>query len=96
MPGFDGTGPVGMGRMTGGGRGFCSPRGMGAGMRTYGMPRWGGYGYTNDSNRQFGMPYPYRFSQEQELDFLKRQAEAMRTQLNQIDARIQELAKENK
>ncbi len=23
MPGFDGTGPGGMGRMTGGGRGFC-------------------------------------------------------------------------
>ncbi len=25
MPGFDGTGPMGMGPMTGGGRGFCSP-----------------------------------------------------------------------
>jgi hypothetical protein len=24
MPGFDGTGPAGMGPMTGGGRGFCS------------------------------------------------------------------------
>lgn len=23
MPGFDGTGPMGMGPMTGGGRGFC-------------------------------------------------------------------------
>ena len=26
MPGFDGTGPMGMGPKTGGGRGFCSPR----------------------------------------------------------------------
>jgi hypothetical protein len=25
MPGFDGTGPMGMGPMTGGGRGFCNP-----------------------------------------------------------------------
>jgi hypothetical protein len=32
MPGFDGTGPRGMGPMTGGGRGFCA------------MP-YGGYGY---------------------------------------------------
>ena len=24
MPGFDGTGPMGMGPMTGGGRGFCA------------------------------------------------------------------------
>lgn len=27
MPGFDGTGPRGMGPMTGGGRGLCNPRG---------------------------------------------------------------------
>jgi hypothetical protein len=34
MPGFDGTGPAGMGPMTGGGRGWCSP---------YGAP-YAGYG----------------------------------------------------
>jgi hypothetical protein len=27
MPGFDGTGPAGMGPMTGGGRGWCNPYG---------------------------------------------------------------------
>ena len=37
MPGFDGTGPRGMGPMTGGGRGFCSPR-MGYGYPYYGVP----------------------------------------------------------
>ena len=31
MPGLDGTGPRGMGPMTGGGRGFCNPGGMGGG-----------------------------------------------------------------
>ena len=36
MPGFDGTGPRGMGPMTGGGRGFCRPRGRGYGYRRYG------------------------------------------------------------
>ena len=48
MPGFDGTGPAGMGPRTGGGRGFCSPgagtyyvtRGAGRG----GIPRGGGRG----------------------------------------------------
>ena len=30
MPGFDRTGPSGCGPMTGGGRGFCGPRGFGA------------------------------------------------------------------
>ena len=55
MPGFDGTGPAGMGPMTGGGRGLCNPLSMGpmAGRggaygRGYGAPRrgrggaWGG------------------------------------------------------
>jgi hypothetical protein len=36
MPGFDGTGPRGMGPMTGGGRGFCSPWGLGRGTYGYG------------------------------------------------------------
>jgi hypothetical protein len=40
MPGFNGTGPRGMGPMTGGGRGFCSPWGIG---RAYGMGRSGAF-----------------------------------------------------
>lgn len=41
MPGFDGTGPAGMGPMTGGARGFCNPS-----WASYGptSARWGGYG----------------------------------------------------
>jgi len=45
MPGFDGTGPRGMGPMTGGGRGFCNPRGIGAAFRSYGVSPRRGYGY---------------------------------------------------
>lgn len=39
MPGFNRTGPMGAGPMTGGGRGFCNP--ATAGFR----PAYGGYGY---------------------------------------------------
>lgn len=45
MPGFDGTGPMGMGPMTGGGRGFCAmpigpygPSGYGMGQFPYSAP----------------------------------------------------------
>ncbi len=118
MPGFDGTGPRGMGPMTGGGRGFCSPWGIG---RKYGFGRrYGsgrGYGFGRRYGFGMGMPYggtaypgatPYDYavapmgtdpyapqmSREQELDFLRSQAEAMKGQLKEIDARIQELEKD--
>ena len=39
MPGFDRTGPMGAGPMTGGRRGFCNPASAGFG------PAYGGYGY---------------------------------------------------
>jgi len=58
MPGFDGTGPRGMGPMTGGGRGYCV------------------------------VPLS---TPEAELDSLKSQAYAMKTQLEQIEARIENL-----
>ena len=49
MPGFDGTGPMGMGQMTGGMRGWCSPYG-GSFVRSgfdpfYGRGRGRGRGY---------------------------------------------------
>ena len=50
MPGFDGTGPMGKGPKTGGGRGFCSP---GKGRFSYGGYFCGGYPYGG---------YPYDFS----------------------------------
>lgn len=37
MPGFDQTGPRGMGLMTGGGRGLCNPRGIRTGYLGYGF-----------------------------------------------------------
>lgn len=51
MPGFDGTGPVGQGQMTGGGRGYCvvslngADARLGNGRGSYG--RGGGRGFRN-------------------------------------------------
>ena len=49
MPGFDGTGPMGMGPMTGGARGRCSPYGRsfgpGGSSPGYGWGRGRGRGY---------------------------------------------------
>ena len=41
MPGFDGTGPAGLGSRTGGGFGYCSP---GAGLSRAGLPGGAVYG----------------------------------------------------
>jgi hypothetical protein len=54
MPGFDGTGPRGMGPMTGGGRGFCNP--YYAGART---PFMGAYPYGRPS--AYAPPYGASF-----------------------------------
>jgi len=50
----------------------------------------------------YGAPYPYsgagpyapQMTREQELDFLRNEAEAIKGQLEQIDARIRELEEE--
>jgi len=91
MPGFNGTGPDGMGPMTGGGRGYCNPAGRGiawwplrARRRVpYGFPRYGASGY---------QPFAPAMNREQELEFLKGQAEALRDELKEIDAEIGKLS----
>ena len=97
MPGFDGTGPRGMGSMTGGGRGFCSPWGTGAAYRSYGrFPRMG-YGYPYYGARSVApgaVPFAPRMTREQELDMLKNQAQVMKGQLEQIESRVQQLGSE--
>ena len=42
------------------------------------------------------MPFAPRMTQEQELDFLKSQAEVMKAQLEQIEARMRELRAQEK
>ena len=65
MPGFDGTGPRGMGPMTGGARGFCNPYYAGVrapivGVNPYTTPY--GTGYTPPYRAGYYPPpaaYPY-------------------------------------
>ena len=70
MPGMDGTGPMGMGPMTGGGRGFCNPMwagywgGVTPRFRHRGYPFWPGSGYGpypwgGSSFWQSGWPQPW-------------------------------------
>jgi len=98
MPRFDGTGPRGMGPMTGGGRGFCSPWGIGAASSAFGVPPRVGYGYPYygvGPTTPSAVPFAPQMTREQGLNFLKNQAQAMRGQLEQIEARIQQLGSKN-
>jgi hypothetical protein len=89
MPGFDGTGPNGMGPMTGGGRGFCSP--WGVGVRNYAFSRWSPYPYPRYGAYGF-TPFVPRMSREQELEFLKSEAQAMMNELKALEDRIGQLS----
>lgn len=125
MPGFDGTGPMGAGPMTGGARGLCNPayagyspvygRGFGYG-RGYGRGRgfrlgygpglgWGrGYGrgfggraFYPPLSAAYGPAYgpaygtPYGMSSEDELQMLRKDADAIKGDLESINKRIEEL-----
>ncbi|MFO8010102.1 MAG: DUF5320 domain-containing protein [Dehalococcoidia bacterium] len=105
MPGFDGTGPLGMGPMTGGGRGFCNPWGAGRGWfgrgrgfgRGPGFGRGRGMGWRGPAyGAAYGAPYdtayaPPAMSREQEMDMLQNQAQAIKEELEDIESRIKEL-----
>lgn len=89
MPGLNGTGPNGMGPMTGGGRGLCNPR-AGSPRRyappqrvNYAFPQYGTYGFQSFSPR---------VTREQELEFLKGQAEALRDELKELETEIDKLS----
>ena len=91
MPGFDGTGPGGMGPMTGGGRGFCGSFGVRAAWQPYGMRRWSSYAFPRYGAYGY-RPFAQRMTREQELEFLQQQADALREELKEMDKEIGELS----
>lgn len=107
MPRFDGTGPRGVGPMTGGGRGYCNPAwagnrplygrqfGYGRGYRGRGFRR--GFGPGNDRGWGYAPVYdtPYPMEPSEEVNMLKTEADAMKSELDQINKRIEELEKES-
>jgi hypothetical protein len=85
MPRFDGTGPWGMGPMTGWGLGPCGAgqawrRGLGRG---FGRGFWG-YG-------PYYPAYPDRITKEEEKELLAAEAEDLEEELKEIKERLAEL-----
>lgn len=105
MPGFDRTGPIGMGPMTGGGRGFCASLrpGMAAQpfMRGF-FGRGGGRGRRNWfyatglpgwQRAASGLP-AFGWTAREGKEALKDQVEFLKGQLNELQNRIATLEKE--
>ncbi|RJP81357.1 MAG: hypothetical protein C4522_05565 [Desulfobacteraceae bacterium] len=97
MPGFDRTGPMGAGPMTGGGRGRCLGGDVAYGKpffrnRGAGLGRGMGYGCGFGRGRWGGPVYPaYSVSAGEEISRLKAEAEYMKNDLDRIHSRISDL-----
>ena len=106
MPGGNGTGPNGMGPMTGRGAGFCTGnavpdrgQGLGRGFRLrqgyggqVGMGARGGW----RRGGGYGMPYDAGPTSEQEVGSLEAQVQHLSGVLETINRRIRELKPDNK
>ncbi|HUT35339.1 MAG TPA: DUF5320 domain-containing protein [Planctomycetota bacterium] len=106
MPGFDGTGPLGMGPRTGGGFGWCPPAagpvpprvgggvlyGIGRGGRPWGGGRGRGFGGGRGFRARSRWLAPGQpLAPPEEPDVLQRQAEFLQGQLDAIRKRLDEL-----
>jgi hypothetical protein len=107
MPGFDRTGPAGMGPVTGWGRGRCTPYGRRSGRQAFGP--WFGWGGRGRGRRQRNWghgsprrgwsgftgsrgPYYETFSTtDDEMAILKEEAAGLKEELNAIEQRLSEL-----
>ncbi len=108
MPGFDGTGPLGRGPLTGWGRGFCiAPayggragyfRGFGGGWghgwrNRYYATGIPGWAYERGFARGWWNPAP-AWNREEEMEFLENRARWLERELEDIRQRVEELKKE--
>jgi hypothetical protein len=107
MPGFDRRGPEGMGPMTGGGRGRCSPYGGRANRQSFGQQvGWGGRGRGWHHWRQgYGSPrwgwgrlqgrqrhyYETFDTRDEEMALLKEEAAVLKGELEAIEQRLSEI-----
>jgi len=121
MPGGDGTGPAGMGPMTGRAAGYCAGYGVpgyanpipargfwgwgrgarwGWGNRLYGAaaggPGYPPYGGVQPVGAPYNAPFGAGMPKEQEIDFLKGQAQYLQDSLDGINKRMDELQAEGK
>jgi len=111
MPRGDGTGPMGMGPMTGRSAGYCAGYGVPGFMnpipdRGFGRGRgfWGyGRGFGRGMAWRWGCmypgaipPYSTAVSPHEEVEILKEQAQYFSKALDEINKRISELEEEKK
>ncbi len=93
MPGFDRSGPMGAGSMTGGARGYCNSENARSGRPLAGSAGFGrgmGRGYS----RGFS-PYPPMYAENtaEELGMFKQQVDSVKNTLDSINRRIADLEK---
>lgn len=103
MPRGDGTGPLGMGPMTGRGAGYCAGSGApGFANRSavcgYGR---GGHGFWFRAAGHAGVPFesPFRpapMDRVDEVELLERRSKMLAAQLDRIRSRIEELGRSNR
>lgn len=95
MPGGDGTGPRGMGPMTGRGAGFCtgySTAGYANTVFGFGRGRGRGLGWRGAfANGYYENQYLREITPKQEAEALKSQAKIMQDEINAINERIKEI-----
>ncbi len=84
MPGRDGTGPIGMGAMTGRRMGFCAGGFQGPGRGFGRMPGW----------NRFMPPQIPVLEPENETGVLKSRADALQAELDSIRKRLSSMEKE--
>ena len=110
MPGFDGTGPMGQGPMTGGARGFCNPRAADYGLQFAGgfgfgrgfgggLGRGQGFrrGFGRGMGRGYGQEYfqSYQSAPADETAMLRSETDYSKRSLEAISKRLEELEKKN-
>ena len=81
MPGFNGTGPRGLGPRTGGGRGFCAPAQGNVAYR--GRALAGAYGAAY-----------HGLSSKEELELLRNEFSVLQKELEIIESRIKNMEKQ--
>ncbi|MBN1835247.1 MAG: DUF5320 domain-containing protein [Spirochaetales bacterium] len=108
MPRGDGTGPAGMGPMTGRAAGYCAGYNMPGYMNAYGGRMGGGFGWGRGRGWGWGLgypaapggapyaPYPYapQYSAEQERQALQGQVKFFEDQIAALKERMGELESE--